>query len=94
MTRSPTGAHGEASVRSDQSKEASHAINVGTVDRILRALLGVLLLYLAFGSGLALFEGGVVKYLAAGVGIVMLVVAAVRICPVYTLIGIRTCRAA
>jgi len=68
--------------------------NVGAIDRILRALLGVVLLYLAFASGLPAFEGGFIKYAAAVVGVVMLVVAAVRFCPIYALIGVRTCRSA
>ena len=39
-------------------------VNVGTIDRIARALLGLVLLYLAFLSGLPLFEGGLMKILA------------------------------
>lgn len=65
--------------------------NVGTIDRILRAALGVFLLWLAFGSGMTT---GWVASVAALVGIVMLVVAAVRICPIYTILGVRTCSTA
>lgn len=68
-------------------------VNVGTIDRIARALLGLVLLYLAFLSGLPLFEGGLMKILAAVVGIVMLIVAATRVCPVYSIFGLKTCRA-
>lgn len=68
-------------------------VNVGTIDRILRATLGVVLLYLAFFSGLPAFEGALVKYGAALVGVVMLGVAAVRICPVYSILGFKTCKA-
>lgn len=67
--------------------------NVGTIDRILRAALGAVLLYLAFFSGLPAFDAGIVKYGAAIVGIVMLVVAALRMCPIYSIFGIKTCRA-
>lgn len=67
--------------------------NVGTIDRVLRAVLGLGLLYLAFGSGLPAFDGALLKYGAAIVGVVMLVVAAVRICPIYSIFGIKTCRA-
>jgi len=69
-------------------------VNVGTLDRVLRALLGIILLYLAFGTGLELFENPIAQYGAVVVGVVMLVVAAVRFCPVYSLLGIRTCRRA
>lgn len=67
--------------------------NVGTVDRIFRAVLGLALLYLAFLSGLPLFEEALPKYGAAVVGLVMLVVAATRVCPIYSALGVKTCRA-
>lgn len=66
--------------------------NVGTLDRILRAALGLVLLYLAFLSGLAAFAGPVVKYGTTLVGVVMLAVAATRICPIYSILGLKTCR--
>ena len=66
-------------------------VNVGTLDRTLRALLGVALLALAFTSGLPLFESALVQYGAAAVGVVMLVVAATRSCPLYTILGVKTC---
>ncbi|MHA6324238.1 YgaP family membrane protein [Roseivivax sp. CAU 1753] len=62
-------------------------INVGTVDRIARAILGVVLLYLAF----AVFAGGLWTWLAAIVGVVMLATAAMRSCPIYSLLGKSTC---
>ncbi|MDG1068328.1 MAG: DUF2892 domain-containing protein [Sulfitobacter sp.] len=65
--------------------------NVGTIDRIARALLGAVLLYLAFASGLPLFDGALFKYGAAIVGLVMIVVAATRVCPIYSIFGIKTC---
>lgn len=67
--------------------------NVGTIDRAVRALLGVALLYLAFFSGLPAFVG-TLKYVAAVAGVVMLVTAVVRVCPIYSIFGLRTCRAA
>jgi len=67
-------------------------LNVGTVDRIFRANLGVALLYLAFVSGLALFDGALVKYGAAVAGLIMLVVAVTRVCPIYSVLGLKTCQ--
>lgn len=67
--------------------------NTGTIDRILRVALGLALLYLAFLSGLPAFEGGLAKYGAAAVSVVMLAVAATRVCPVYAIFGFNTCRA-
>lgn len=67
--------------------------NVGTIYRILRAALGLGLLYVAFLSGMPAFEGGLLKDGAAVVGVVMLVVAATRVCPIYSIFGLKTCRA-
>ncbi len=67
-------------------------VNVGSIDRIARALLGAALLYLAFASGLPLFDGVFVKYGAAIVGLVMIVVAVTRVCPIYSIFGLKTCR--
>ncbi|GIX13284.1 MAG: hypothetical protein KatS3mg118_1243 [Paracoccaceae bacterium] len=66
--------------------------NMGMIDRILRAALGVVLLYLAFFSGLPALAQPLWKYGAVVIGLVMLVTAAIRICPLYSLLGIRTCR--
>lgn len=66
--------------------------NVGTIDRILRAALGVFLLYLAFFSVQPMFAGGIVKYGAAVVGIVMLATSAFKLCPIYSILGLKTCK--
>lgn len=63
--------------------------NVGTIDRILRSVLGVALFYVAFASGA--LDGSIWQWVAAVAGVVMLGVAAVRFCPVYTVLGLRTC---
>ncbi|THH36845.1 DUF2892 domain-containing protein [Aliishimia ponticola] len=65
------------------------SVNVGTVDRVFRAVLGVVLLLLAF-TGVA---SGFWAWVAGLVGIVMLVVAATRMCPIYAIFGIKTCKA-
>ncbi len=66
--------------------------NVGTIDRVLRAALGIVLLYLAFLSGLSLFAEPVFKYGAAVVGVVMLATSTLKICPLYSMFGIKTCK--
>mgnify|MGYP000383068263 CR=1 FL=1 len=65
--------------------------NVGTVDRIVRAVIGVVLLLAALGGGLDAVAYPYVKYAAIAVGVVMLVVATVRVCPIYMIFGLRTC---
>lgn len=67
--------------------------NVGTIDRMLRVALGLTLLYLAFMSGLPLFDAPLFRYGAAVIGLVMLTTAAMRLCPLYSIFGIKTCRA-
>lgn len=66
--------------------------NVGTADRVLRAVLGVVLLWLAFASGYPAMDGAILKFGAALVGVVMLLTALLGTCPLYRLLGIRTCR--
>lgn len=66
--------------------------NVGTIDRILRAALGVVLLYLAFFSGAPLFAGALFKYGAALIGVIMLATSTLKMCPIYSVLGFRTCK--
>ena len=66
--------------------------NVGTLDRILRAALGAGLVYLAFFSRFPVFDGPIVGFGAAATGAIMLIVAATRVCPVYSIFGLKTCR--
>lgn len=67
-------------------------VNVGDLDRILRAIIGVVLLALPFVSGLALFNSTIATVISVLVGLVMLGVAATRSCPFYTVLGVRTCK--
>ena len=66
--------------------------NVGTIDRILRAALGAVLLYLAFASGMQIFASPLFKYGAAIVGIVMLATSTLKMCPIYSILGLKTCK--
>ncbi|MFV1849987.1 MAG: DUF2892 domain-containing protein [Thalassospira sp.] len=69
-------------------------VNVGTVDRLLRACAGVVLLALPFV--LATPEDGGMAFGAYGwvmlaAGAIMITTAALRFCPLYMLFGLRTC---
>jgi hypothetical protein len=66
--------------------------NVGTMDRAFRLVLGVALIAAALLSGWAAFDGVALKYGAVVVGIVMLATATFRFCPLYTALGVNTCR--
>lgn len=61
--------------------------NMGTADRAIRAIVGVVLLALYF-MGTAV---GVWGWLALIVGIVLLATAVMGWCPPYSLLGINTC---
>lgn len=60
--------------------------NVGTIDRILRAVAGIALIASFFLELLS----GTAGMVALVVGVVMLVTAAIRWCPPYSLLGINT----
>lgn len=62
--------------------------NMGTVDRVIRAIVGAVLLVLALGGWIAT---GWIYTVAVIVGVVMLATAALSNCPAYSLLGIRTC---
>lgn len=64
--------------------------NVGSIDRILRAIVGVVLIALVFVGPVAAM--GWPRIVVGVVGAVMLLTAAIRFCPAYTLIGVRTRR--
>ncbi|AHD09223.1 YgaP family membrane protein [Phaeobacter gallaeciensis] len=66
--------------------------NVGTLDRMIRLMLGVALIAAPFVSGFAIFAATWATVLSVVVGVVMLLVALTRSCPVYTMLGLRSCK--
>jgi hypothetical protein len=76
----------------NQHQETIMTTNIGTIDRAARALLGLALLVVALGGLAPVFEAGAVKWIAVAAGAVLLATAGMRICPLYTLLGIRTCK--
>lgn len=62
------------------------AKNMGTTDRMIRAVVGVVAIILFF----TLASGW--KWLALIVGIMMLATSAMGSCPPYSLLGIKTCK--
>lgn len=67
--------------------------NIGALDRNMRAVLGLVLIYLAFLSGLPAFVEPQLAYGTAIIGVVMLAPSAVRMCRLYSIVGIKTCKA-
>lgn len=62
--------------------------NVGTGDRFLRVMIGIIVVIL----GLSGMLDGTVKWIALGVGVVMVFTASMQFCPLYTLLGVNTCK--
>jgi hypothetical protein len=65
-------------------------VNVGTADRIFRAILGIVLIALPFATGLTA-GSALLTYGSVAVGVVMLAVAVTRVCPIYAIFGLKTC---
>ena len=64
--------------------------NIGSLDRTLRFVLGIVFVVAAFLPQVSV-QLGDWRYLLAAVGAVLVGTAAFRICPAYLLFGIRTC---
>lgn len=66
-------------------------MNVGPIDRALRMCAGLLLTILPFFPSEAplIAAPGIWKWVIVAIGIVMLVTAATRYCPAYSIIGVR-----
>ncbi len=65
-------------------------INMGKLDRALRAVAGLVLLIAAFTT--AIGGDGWLNWIVIAAGAVLLGTAATGICPAYLPFGIRTCR--
>jgi hypothetical protein len=57
-------------------------VNVGSIDRILRVVIGLVLIALAFTGTIGAW---------GWIGIVPLATAAMGSCPLYTVLGLSTC---
>ncbi|MGB0854188.1 MAG: YgaP family membrane protein [Pikeienuella sp.] len=66
--------------------------NLGTIDRIFRFALGIILLAAPFISGMGIFASGTATAIAVIAGLIMVATSAMRFCPLYRIFGIRTCK--
>jgi hypothetical protein len=62
--------------------------NVGTGDRFLRVMIGVIALIL----GLSGMLEGTMKWIVLGIGTVMVFTASIQFCLLYTILGVNTCK--
>jgi Protein of unknown function (DUF2892) len=67
--------------------------NVGTIDRVIRAVIGVGALVLAYMK-LGVMEGEIAGIIAAVVGVALLFTASVGMCTLYIPFKISTCKKA
>lgn len=65
-------------------------VNEGGIDRVIRVLVGIVLLAVAFLK-LGVMDGSVWGIVAAVVGAVALVTGLAGFCPAYVLLGLKTC---
>lgn len=59
--------------------------NVGSTDRMIRLILGVVLIVLAFVANI-----GVWQWVALAVGAILIVTAFLNFCPLYRIFGMKT----
>jgi hypothetical protein len=67
------------------AEETKMKLNVGSVDKVIRIVLGVVLL------GLIVVLDGNVRWIGL-IGVVPLMTGLAGYCPLYTLLGINTCQ--
>ncbi|MGR3803383.1 YgaP family membrane protein [Marinibacterium profundimaris] len=65
-------------------------VNMGKADRAIRIAIAAVLLYLAFGTALA--AAGLLHWLAIAVAAIFVLTSLVGLCPLYSIIGLKTCR--
>lgn len=67
-------------------------VNMGTVDRVIRSILGLVLVLAPFITSWGLFSSQWAVYASVLVGVVMAGTAIFGVCPLYSLIGVNTCK--
>ena len=68
-------------------------VNLGTADRLVRLAVGAVLILLPYvTSFLSLWESSVAMLGLPVVGLVLVLTSLIRFCPIYRVLGLRTCR--
>ncbi|MGB3245057.1 MAG: DUF2892 domain-containing protein [Sulfitobacter sp.] len=66
--------------------------NVGNTDRILRAILGLVLIVAPLLNMPAIWSSSTLAYASMAVGLVLVATAFFRFCPLYRVLGLSTCK--
>lgn len=67
-------------------------INVGSFDRTIRIVLGLVLIAAVFIPGLPMAANPLLQWGVILVGAALIVTALMRTCPLYTILGLSTCK--
>lgn len=65
--------------------------NVGSVDRAIRYILGLVLIIAPFANIFGIGSSAALTYGAIIVGAILVATAFFKVCPIYRLLGISTC---
>ncbi len=83
---------GPAKKITPQTMETAMSANVGTIDRVLRLLIGIAALTLVFVGPIAASGGwGWERIALVAVGAIMIGTSLIKFCPLYRVFGMRTC---
>jgi DUF2892 family protein len=66
--------------------------NMGTIDRVLRLLAGVTLIAMPYFCSHDFWSNPAARWGIPIVGVILVLTAAVRFCPLYKVLGIKTCK--
>ena len=66
--------------------------NVGSADRIIRIIAGILLIAAPYFTAFSAWENPALRWLVPIAGLVLVATAFFRFCPLYRLIGVNTCK--
>lgn len=66
--------------------------NLGSIDRLFSAAVGLILLFAPLLNLPVIWSSAALAYGSMGVGLVLIVTALFRFCPLYRVFGITTCK--
>ncbi len=66
--------------------------NVGNADRLIRAVLGLILIFAPLLNIPAIWSSAVLAYGSIAVGLVLVATALFRFCPLYRILGLSSCK--
>jgi uncharacterized membrane protein len=89
---SPTRGSQKLSLNENSNGDIEMTANIGTIDRVIRIIFGIFLLVVPFVTGWAIFASSTATIIAVLAGAVMLATSSMRFCPLYRIIGVRTCK--